>query len=703
MLPLLLLTACVYPPVVGSSDLSYPETRTGDVVDNYHGTRVADPYRWLEDDMSAETAAWVAKQNKVSFGYLDALPTRNRIGERLTELWNYEKFSAPSEYGGRWLWSRNDGLQNQSVIFVGDGPYQNGRVLLDPNTLSADGTKALSSTVVSEDGKYMAYAVSDGGSDWQTWYVLDVDSGENTGDQLSWTKFAGVSWMHDSSGFFYSRFPAPEGSELSAVNSDKKLYFHKLGTAQSEDRLIYYRPEHPEWSYGSEISEDGHWLIIVGSEGTERKNSIWYIDLTHDWGNVQTMFDDFDAEYNYLAFDGDMVWFQTNNGAPKGRIIAVDPDNLSPESWEEVVPESDDVLRSVSFIGGMLVCNYLHDAYSVTRAYSLYGDHLWDVQFPTLGSVSRIGGKHDDSTAWYSFTSFTYPSTVFKLDLNSGKSELAMAPAVSFDPSDYIAEQVWYPSKDGTRIPMFVVRNKDVLPNGNQPVQLYGYGGFNISMTPRFSVSNLVWMEMGGVFAMPNLRGGGEFGQEWHQAGTVHQKQNVFDDFIAAGEWLCDNGWTSPERLAIRGGSNGGLLVGACMTQRPDLFAACLPAVGVLDMLRYHEFTIGWAWASDFGTSADKDQFKTLYSYSPIHNVRDGVAYPATMITTGDHDDRVVPAHSFKFAATLQAAQAGTNPVLIRIETRGGHGAGKPTAMRIAEYADMWAFLANELGMIFCI
>ena len=697
-IPLFLLLACANPQVV-DCELTYPTTRSGDVVDNYHGTEVADPYRWLEDDMSEETAAWVGAQNEVTFSYLQQLPGRTKIEERLTELWNYEKLGAPSEHGGQWFWSRNNGLQSQSVIYKGDGPYQNGKILLDPNKLSEDGTKSLSSMVLSEDGAYMAYAVSDGGSDWQKWYVLDVATGQNTADELVWLKFTSVAWMHDNSGFFYARFPQPEGSELSAVNSDEKLYFHKLGTPQSQDVLVYYRPEHPEWGYGAEVSEDGNWLIISGSEGTARKNRTWYVDLQGDWSEVTAMFDKFDAAYHYLANDDRSVWFKTTKDAPKGRIIKVNPMNPVEANWIDVVPESDDVLTSVSYLNGNLICTYLHNAYSVTKAFSLSGKHLWDVEYPCLGSASGIGGKTDSATAWYSFSSFTYPSSVFSLDLETGKSSLAMAPNVPFDPSDYLTKQVWYESKDGTSVPMFIVHKRGIEPNGKLPVQLYGYGGFNISLTPRFSVATLVWMEMGGVYAMPNLRGGGEFGSEWHQAGTIHNKQNVFDDFIAAGEWLCDNNCTDSEHLAIRGGSNGGLLVGACMTQRPELFAACLPAVGVLDMLRYHLFTIGWAWASDYGKSADREQFVSLMKYSPLHNVQAGTAYPATLITTGDHHDRVVPAHSFKFAATLQAAQAGPQPVMIRIETRGGHGGGKPTAMRIAEYADMWAFLAKALKM----
>jgi len=677
----------------------YPDSNPGKTQETYHGTTVADPYRWLEDDLSAETASWVKAQNEVTFNYLDSLPRRHEIRERLTELWNYEKLSTPTQHGDNWFWSRNDGLQNQSVVYVGDGPYQNGQVLLDPNQFSEDGTRALSGMSASEDGKYVAYSVSGGGSDWQTWKVLNVANGKDTSDELSWIKFSRMSWLHDNSGFFYTGYPAPKGSELSAVNSNAKLFFHKLGTPQTNDQVVLYFPEHPLWGYSAEISEDGNWLFIYGHEGTERKNRLWRVDLHGNWNDVQPVFTEFDASYSFLTADGDLAWFKTTLDAPNGKIIAVNPDNIDQDHLQTIIPESTDVLTSVSFVGGKLLCNYLHNAHSVTKAYTLEGKHLWDVKFPALGSSGGFGGKATSNQAWYSFKSFTYPPTIFSLELNTGKSTLQKSPKVDFNPNDFVTEQVWYPSKDGTKVPMFLVHHKNVKANGEAPVQLYGYGGFNISLTPSFSPANLVWMEMGGVYAMPNLRGGGEFGQAWHDAGTVHQKQNVFDDFIAAAEWLCESGWTKPARLAIRGGSNGGLLVGACMTQRPDLFGACLPAVGVLDMLRYHKFTIGWAWASDYGTSDDSKHFETLLKYSPYHNVKKGVAYPATMVTTGDHDDRVVPAHSFKFAAALQAAQAGSAPTLIRIETRGGHGAGKPTSMRINEYADLWAFLAAELSM----
>ncbi len=703
--PVFLLASCCSEATVHSDwqeDFvwDYPATATSAQFDTYFGQDVADPYRWLEDDLSDETAAWVTAQNELTFGYLRALPAREALMKRLTKLWNFEKIGVPSRHGDAWVWSKNDGLQNQSVLYVGNKPHAaDARVLLDPNSLSADGTRALSAVSFSGDGKYMAYAIADAGSDWQTWYVRDVESGVDRSDVLEWLKNSDVSWMKDGSGFFYSRFPEPEGSELSAVNRDNKMYFHKLGTNQESDKLIHERPDQPDWGFDPTVTDDGRWLVLFGYEGTARKNRMWFMDLQADDAAVMPLFTDFDAAYHYLGNDGETWFIQTTKDAPRGRVLAVDIHNPSPENWREVIPQNEDVIEGVDFLDGKLVVSYLHNAHSLVKAFATTGEHAWDLQLPMLGSTGGFSGRHDDDEAYFSFTSFTYPSSAFHLDVKTGQSTLFRSPEVDFDPAGFVADQVWYASKDGTKVPMFLVRKKGVEPNGELPVLLYGYGGFNIPLTPYFSIANTVWMEMGGVYAMANIRGGGEFGQEWHQGGTVLNKQNVFDDFIAAGEWLIDNGWTKPSRLAIRGGSNGGLLVGACMTQRPELFGACLPAVGVLDMMRYHKFTIGWAWASDYGTSDDEAQFNYLIKYSPVHNVQEGVEYPPTLITTGDHDDRVVPAHSFKFAAALQAAQAGDNPVMIRIEVRAGHGAGKPTTKRIEEYADTWAFLVESLGM----
>ncbi|RMH03642.1 MAG: S9 family peptidase [Planctomycetota bacterium] len=678
--------------------LRYPEAPTAQQIDFYHGTPVADPYRPLEDPDAPATRAWIEAENRLTERYLSRLPGREPIRRRLTELWNFERFGVPVRKGGRTFFTRNDGLQDQAVLYVQDEPGAEPRVLLDPNGLSADGTVALASWAPSEDGRLLAYALSSGGSDWREWRVREVTTGADRPDRLVWSKFSGVAWAHDGSGFFYCRYPAPEGDELTASNRDQKLCFHRLGDPQEADALIWERPDHPDWGFDPEITEDGRWLVIDVSQGTERRNRIFYLDLERG-GEPLALFGEADASYRVIG-NQDATWFVfTNRDAPRGRIVAVDLDRPEPAAWREIVPETADTLRSAGLMGGALVLHYLHDASSLVRIHETDGRLRCQVELPALGTVSGISGDGRHGDAFFAFSSFTYPGTVFRLDLADGSTEVHFAPEVGFDPADFQVEQVWYPSKDGTRVPMFLVRRRGLEPNGRRPVLLYGYGGFNIPITPSFSVANLVWLEMGGVYAVANIRGGGEFGREWHQAGTVHDKQNVFDDFIAAGEWLIENGWTDPSRLAIRGGSNGGLLVGACVNQRPDLFAAALPAVGVMDMLRFHLFTIGWAWTSDYGSSEDPEQFRTLLAYSPYHNIRPGVHYPSVLVTTGDHDDRVVPAHSFKYAAALQKAQGGRRPILIRIETRAGHGAGKPTSKRIAEYADLWAFLQHELGM----
>ncbi len=698
LLPVLLLAACGAPGHLRpGASLDYPQTATVDHLDVYHGVTVADPYRWLEDADSAETAAWVREQNAVTDAYLSRLSGRGAIRARLTELWNYARSGVPVAEGGRLFTTRNDGLQDQAILYVQDAPDAAPRVLLDPNTLSADGTVALGEWEVSPDGEWLAYSLSSGGSDWREWRVREVATATDLPDLLEWSKFSGAAWAPDSSGFWYSRYPEPEGDELTAANSDQKLWFHRRGTPQSEDVIAYERPEHPKWGFGAEVSEDGRYLVISGWEGTERKNRVWYRDL-EGGAEVVGLFTDFDASYQVVGNEGTTWFVFTTKDAPRGRVIAVDLASPQAAAWRDVVPQGEDALTEVAFLGGALVCHFLHDASSRLLVVETDGRLRHEVALPALGTAGGISGTAEGDRAWFAFSSFTYPSSVLELDLASGAVAPHFRPAVDFDPADFRVEQVWYASPDGTRVPMFLVSRRDG-PQGPKPVQLYGYGGFNIPITPSFSVANLVWLEMGGVLAVANIRGGGEFGRDWHQAGTVHHKQNVFDDFIAAGEWLVANGWTTPAQLAIRGGSNGGLLVGACLNQRPDLFGAALPAVGVMDMLRFHRFTIGWAWTSDYGSSEDPEQFRTLLAYSPYHNIRPGMRYPAVMVTTGDHDDRVVPAHSFKYAAALQKAQGGPEPVLIRIETRGGHGAGKPTSMRIAEYADMWAFLQEELGM----
>jgi prolyl oligopeptidase len=683
-----------------SVKLKYPKTAKTNVVDHYHGTEVADPYRWLEDDNSPQTKAWVEAQNKVTFAYLNEIPGRDAIKERLTQLWNFERYGVPFKEGDRYFYSRNDGLQNQSVLYTVDSLDGEPRVLLDPNTLSADGTVALAGISVSDDGNLLAYGLAIAGSDWNEWKVRDVRTSEDLPDHLKWVKFSGASWAKDGSGFFYSRYDAPKpGDALKGVNKFHKLYFHKLGTDQSVDELIYERPDQPDWGFGGAVTEDGKYLVIEASEGTDPKNRVLYKDLSRRHSPVVELLMDFDASYNFVCNAGPMFWFKTDLAAPRGRLIAVDITNPARENWREVLPQAEDTMEGVRVVNNQFIVEYLKDARSVVKVFNLDSSFEREVTLPGLGSVGGFGGKRWDAETFYSFTSFTTPGTIYRYDATTGESAVFRQPKVDYDADAYEAKQVFYASKDGTRVPMFIVHKRGLVLDGANPTLLYGYGGFNISLSPSFSVSRVAWLEMGGVYALANLRGGGEYGEDWHQAGTKLKKQNVFDDFIGAAEWLIANQYTSPAKLAIQGGSNGGLLVGACMTQRPDLFGAALPAVGVMDMLRFHKFTIGWAWCSDFGSSDNADEFKALYAYSPYHNLKPGVTYPSTMITTADHDDRVVPAHSFKFAARLQEYHKGKNPVLIRIETKAGHGAGKPTAKQIEEKADELSFLKQELGM----
>lgn len=682
------------------SRVAYPVTRQSPQVDDYHGVKVADPYRWLEDDNSAETKAWVEAQNKVTFGYLEKIPQRAAIKERLTKLWNYERYGVPFKQGGRYFYAKNDGLQNQSVLYTMTSLGVEPTTLLDPNKLSTDGTVALSGYTITDDGRRMAYGLSSAGSDWQEWKVRDVQTGQDLPDHVKWVKFSSASWTKDGRGFFYSRYDEPtEGTKLTKANYFHKLYHHRLGTPQSEDKLVYHRPDHKDWNFYGGVTDDGRYLIITASQGTDPKNRVLYQDLQQPDSPVVELLMDFDADYSFVDNDGPVFWFKTDLNAPRHRVIAIDVTRPERANWKEIIPQAPETLTRVSIVNHQFICSYLKDARSQVKIFSLSGSFIREVALPGIGSAGGFGGKRADTETFYSFTSYTAPGTIFRYDLTTGTSTVFRQPEVDFNPDDYETRQVFYASKDGTRVPMFISHKKGLKLNGQNPTLLYGYGGFNISLTPGFSVANLAWMEMGGVYAVPNLRGGGEYGEEWHRAGTKLQKQNVFDDFIAAAEWLIANKYTSPKKLAISGGSNGGLLVGACMTQRPDLFAATLPAVGVMDMLRFHKFTIGWAWTSDYGSADDPDEFKALYAYSPLHNLKPGMKYPATMVTTADHDDRVVPAHSFKFAAALQAAHAGKSPTLIRIETKAGHGAGKPTAKLIEEAADKWAFLVNELGV----
>lgn len=689
--------------VVSAADqpkLNYPVANKVDQVDDYHGVKVADPYRWLEDPDSPDSRAWIEAENKVTFDYLEKIPERQAIHERLKELWNYERFTTPGKQGGRYFFTRNSGLQNQNVVYWLDKLNGEPKELLDPNTLSSDGTVALSGSAVSNDGKLLAYSLSASGSDWQEFHVRNVDTGKDLPDVIKWVKFSGASWTHDDKGFFYSRYDEPKaGSMLRDANYYQKLYFHKLGTPQSEDALIYERPDMKELGFGGNVTDDGKYLIITVWQGTERKNRVYYKDLTQKDAPVVKLLDAFDASYGFIDNDGPVFWFRTDLDAPKNRMIAIDIRYPERANWKTIIPESKDQLEGVNAINDQFVAEYLKDAQTEVRIYDLNGKFARNVDLPAIGTATGFGGKRTDKETFYTFTSFTFPATVYRYDMVTGKSSVFRKPKVAFNPEDFETKQIFYTSKDGTRAPLFITYKKGIKLNGENPTLLYGYGGFNVNMTPQFAVSRLVWMEMGGVYVQAVLRGGGEYGEEWHQAGTKLHKQNVFDDLVASAEWLVKNKYTSPAKLAIQGGSNGGLLVGACMTQRPDLFGAALPAVGVMDMLRFHKFTIGWAWTSDYGSADDPEQFKAIYAYSPLHNLRPGTTYPATLITTADHDDRVVPAHSFKFAATLQADQAGDAPVLIRIETKAGHGAGKPVSKQIEEVADQWAFLVKNLGM----
>lgn len=678
---------------------TYPGSPKVDQVDNYHGTLVADPYRWLEDPHSDQTQAWIEAQNQVTFGYLNDIAIGKSLRERLTQLWDYEKFGIPFKKADRYFYFKNDGLQNQSVLYTLPNLDADPKVLLDPNTLSEDGTVALSGLAISEDGRLMAYGLSTAGSDWQEWKVRDVESGEDLPDHLQWIKFSGASWTHEQQGFFYSRYDEPnENTKLEDANYFQKLYYHRLGTPQSEDVLIYERSDQKEWGFGGFVTEDGRYLIISVWLGTDPKNLLFYKDLTTD-DPVVELINTFEASYSLIDNDGTTFWIQTDLDAPRGRVLAIDITNPDKQHWQEIIPEAAETLEGVGLLNNQFVTSYLKDAHTQIKIFDLSGVFVREVALPGVGSAGGFGGKRYDTETFYSFTGYTTPTTIYRYNMLTGESTIYRKPAIDFNPEDYETQQVFYASQDGTQIPMFVTHKKGLLLDGNNPTILYGYGGFNASLTPGFSPSNLVWMELGGVYAVPNLRGGGEYGEEWHQAGMKQQKQTVFNDFIAAAEWLIANGYTSSQKLAISGGSNGGLLVGACMTQRPDLFAAALPAVGVMDMLRFHKFTIGWAWCSEYGSAENPDEFAALYAYSPLHNLKLGTAYPATLITTADHDDRVVPAHSFKFAAALQAAHAGEAPVLIRIETKAGHGAGKPTAKVIEELADRYAFLVKVLDI----
>ena len=675
--------------------LPYPETARGEVVDNYFGTEVPDPYRWLEDDNSEATAAWVAAENAVTEDYLSQIPFRNAIRERLTQLWNYPKEGAPSKHGDWYYYYYNDGLQNQSVLCRTQQPGEAGEVFLDPNTLSEDGTVALSAVSFSKNGRYFAYAAAASGSDWVEIRVMDTETKALTEDRIEWVKFSGAVWAPDSKGFYYSAYDAPKEGVYSAQNQFQKVYYHKLGTPQTADRLIYEDKAHPLRYFSAWPSEDGKWLFVIASEGTSGTEIL--CRKTSET-KFRTLLAGFDHDYAPVDCRDDQLYFVTNEGVSNYALkrIAL----TAPAKVETVIPEHErNLLEGVGTAGGYLFASYLQDAQNQVVQYDYDGRLVREIVLPAIGTVGGFSGEEEDTELYYSLSNYTAPATIYRYDIASGESALYKAPEVAFDPSLFVTEQVFYPSKDGTQVPMFITRRKDMKLDGKNPCLLYGYGGFQINLTPGFNPSALMFVEQGGVYCVANLRGGSEYGEAWHKAGMLENKQNVFDDFIAAAEYLIAQKYTSSERLAINGGSNGGLLVGACEVQRPDLYAVCLPQVGVMDMLRYHKFTIGWGWAVEYGSSDNEEQFPYIYKYSPLHNIKEGVKYPATLVMTADHDDRVVPAHSFKFAAQMQHCQAGEAPVLIRIESKAGHGAGKPTSKRIDEAADMYAFLFQNIGV----
>jgi prolyl oligopeptidase len=696
--------AALLAPSLLLAQITYPETKKVDQTDDYHGTKVADPYRWMEDLDAADVKAWVEAENAITLPYLKSIPGRDAIEKRLTELWNFERYGLPGKEGGRYFYSYNPGLKNQNIIYVAGSLAAEPRVLFDPNTFSEDGTVSLAGMDVSPNGKIAAYAKSDGGTDWRDWWFRDVETGEDLKDHLTYTKFTGLSWARDNSGVYYSRYPVGAGGK----GDDTKqvsIYFHKLGTPQSEDVEIYNvfgAPQHRNLDpnpYAS-ATEDGRYVVISTSAGYF-ENLVGLIDLQKKGAGYQPLIREWKALYSYIGNEGPVFYFETTDNAPNTRVIAININHPEPDSWKEIIPESSEPLVNASYVGRQIVAQYLKDAKSVVRVHDGHGKLVRDVELPGIGSAGGFGGHADDPETFFTFTGFTTPGESYRYDVSTGRSELFKRPQVAgLDPALYETKQVFYTSKDGTRIPMFIVHKKGTKLDGSNPTLLYGYGGFNSPELPRFSSSRMAWIEMGGVYAVANIRGGGEYGKKWHMAGTKGNKQNVFDDFIAAAEHLIKEKYTSPRKLAIQGGSNGGLLIGACITQRPDLFGAALPAVGVLDMLRYHLPSANARnWSTDYGLSENKEDFAAQYKYSPVHNVKSGTCYPPTLITTADHDDRVVPWHSFKFAAALQAAQACSNPVLIRVETRAGHGAGKPTWMVIEEVADQWAFLTKHLGM----
>lgn len=682
----------------GQKKPDYPETRKVDTMDVYFGKEVADPYRWLEDDNSKETAAWVKAENEVTHEYLSGIPYRDELERRFTEIWNYPKYGVPFKKGDYYFFFKNDGLQNQSVLYMKDELDSDVKVLLDPNTFSEDGTVALSNISFSKNGKYLAYSIAKAGSDWNEIFVMEVETRQKLSDHVKWVKFSDISWKGD--GFYYSAYDKPqEGEELSGRNEYHKVKYHKLGTSYEEDDLIFDDPESPLKNFGAQLTEDERFLFIYESEGTSG-NALYFKDLAKADAGFKLIAPGFENEYNVIDNIGDEILIRTNINAPTWKLMKANAEKPELSDWEVLIEEKPEVLQSIDLIGGKIVAEYMKDAYSKALIYDYDGNFTEEMKLPGIGSLNSLNGEKDDSIAFYSFTSFTFPSTNYLFDINSNKSEVYNKSEIDFNADDYITKQEFFESRDGTVVPMFIVHKRGIEMDGNNPVLLYGYGGFNISLTPSFSVSRLLFLEQGGVYVLVNLRGGGEYGDDWHEAGIKMNKQNVFDDMIAATEYMIEKGYTNNKKTAVVGGSNGGLLVGAVMTQRPDLYKVAVPQVGVMDMLRYHLFTIGWAWASDYGTSEDsKEMFEYLYGYSPVHNIQKGVKYPATLVTTADHDDRVVPAHSFKFIATLQEKGGGNNPYLILIDTKAGHGGGKPTSKIIEEYTDVYSFIMYNLDM----
>ncbi len=678
--------------------MAYPESKKTETSFDYSGTKVADPYNWLEADGSADVKSWIDSQNVFTKNFIEAIPFRNTIRKRIEEIWNYPKYSAPSKKGDYYFFSKNDGLQNQSVVYRQKGLEGAPEVFIDPNTLSADGTVALGGMVFSNDNKKVAISTSKSGSDWQTIKIYDVETKQPAvNEELNWVKFSSPAWKGD--GFYYTRYPAPKkGEEYSAASINPSICFHKLGTPQSSDAVIYTDPKNPYRYYGAQVTDDERFLFVYISAGTHG-TAVMYQDLKDPKSKLTMLFDGFDNNYGIVENVGDKLLVHTDKNAPKYRLVLVDPKNPAVENWKDILPESEDLLEGVSTAGGKLFAAYLHKAATKMVQYTYEGVKERDIQMPSIGSAGGFSGKKEDNEVFYTFTSFVYPPTIYRFNIATGTSEVYKKSEVKFNFDEYETKQVTYKSKDGTEVPMFIVHKQGLKLDGSNPCLLYGYGGFNISLTPSFAISRMALLEKGFVYAMPSLRGGGEFGEDWHKAGMLEKKQNVFDDFIAAAEYLIKEKYTGSDKLAIEGRSNGGLLVGACMTQRPDLFKVCLPGVGVLDMLRYHKSTAGWGWVVEYGCADSAKDFSYLFKYSPLHNIKDGTKYPATLVMTGDHDDRVVPWHSFKFAARLQAAQAGSNPVMIRITTKAGHGAGKPTSLVIEEIADVYAFMFKNMGL----